>query len=479
MKFYRPQSFFTLLLSAFFFVCLPLLAALFSSVQILDGLARQSVVAVYSSVDRVTRSRKIADLLRDEERIARLYTVLGDPEQLEEVNRTHGEIEQTLEFFARLNSDEQLGRLAAEMKSRENYIIAVLNRAGGDPERHRKEQEEVLSRYHELGSLAVSLVRLTNQLMIDEVDGLKLQVDQGKKKLIWQTSGLISFTVIFSIVFMILIFRPVRQIDRSIDLLGEGDFATPITVSGPKDLQALGEKLDWLRKRLAKLDMEKVKLIAHISHDLKTPLASIKEGAGLLRDELVGPMNDSQKEVVRILDKNCSKLQTLIENILNFNMAQAREMPLEKTRVRLDELIGEVVADHRNSILAREIRLDQQMVPVAVNGNPKQLKTVFDNLVSNAVKFTPDRGRIHIALKSEGKSVVCTIEDSGKGISEEERSRIFSPFFRGREAERSVVKGSGLGLAISREYVQNHGGSIRLLPGGQGARFAVTLPVAA
>lgn len=467
------------MLSAFFFVCLPLLTALFSSVQILDGLARQSVVAVYSSVDRVTRSRKVADLLQDEERKARQYNVLGDPEQLEAVNRTHQEIEQALEYFAHLNGNDQLGLLTEEMKSKENYIIAVLNRVAGDPQQHKKEQEHVLFLYQDLGNLAITLVRLTNQLMIDEVEGLKLQVNQGKKKLIWQTSGLISFTVLFSVVFMILIFKPVRQIDKSIELLGEGDFATPIVVSGPKDLEALGEKLDWLRKRLAKLDKEKVKLIAHISHDLKTPLASIKEGAGLLRDELVGPMNDSQKEVVRILDKNCSKLQRLIENILNFNMARARQMPLEKKNIRLDELIRDVVTDHRHSILAREIKLEMQTVPVSVNGNRKQLKGVFDNLVSNAVKFTSDRGVVRISLKIEGKTAVCLVEDSGQGISKEERSRIFSPFFQGKEAERSVVKGSGLGLAISREYVQYHGGSIRLLPGQQGARFAVTLPLAA
>ncbi|HHO48731.1 MAG TPA: sensor histidine kinase [Desulfobacteraceae bacterium] len=479
MKFFRPHSFFTLLLSAFFFVCLPLLAALFSSVQLLEGLTRQSVAAVYSSVDSVTRSRKVADLLRDEERKARQYNVLGDPVQLEEVNKTHDEIAKTLEFFAHLDGDDQLGALIDELQSKENYIIAVLNRVAGDPEQHKKEREYVLSMYQEIGNLALSLVRLSNQLMLNEVEGLKLQVSQGKKKLIWQTSGLISFTILFGIVFMILIFKPVRQIDKSIELLGTGDFATPIAVSGPQDLEALGEKLDWLRKRLAKLDMEKVKLIAHISHDLKTPLASIKEGAGLLRDELVGPMNDSQKEVVRILDSNCTKLQKLIENILNFNMAGARNMPLEKKSVRLDELIEEVVTDQHHSILAGEIRLDLHTTPLSVDGNRKQLKTVFDNLVSNAVKFTPDRGFIRITLKGAGKNALFLIEDSGPGIREEERSRIFSPFFQGSESARSVVKGSGLGLAISREYVQYHGGSIRLLSGRRGARFAVTLPLGA
>jgi two-component system sensor histidine kinase GlrK len=236
-------------------------------------------------------------------------------------------------------------------------------------------------------------------------------------------------------------------------------------------------KLDWLRKRLAKLYKEKIKLIAHISHDLKTPLASIKEGASLLRDELVGPMNNEQKEVVGILDKNCSKLQKLIENIVNFNLAQVRETPFEKEKIKLDELIREVLADHRNSILARNIKLDAQLVSMEVKGNQEQLKTVFDNLVSNAVKFTPAEGVIRINLKRNGKLATCLVEDSGPGIAEEDRLRIFSPFFQGKESENAVVKGSGLGLAISKEYVQNHNGSLRLLTSKKGARFLVTLQI--
>lgn len=378
---------------------------------------------------------------------------------------------------ATFNGHEQLTQLIEEIKSRENYIIAVLNRAGSDPEHLKKEKAIVLPQYQDLGKLAVTLVKLTNQLMISEVEGLKLKVNQDKKNLILQTSGLILFAAIITVMFIVLIFRPVRQIDKGIERLGDGNFHTPISVSGPRDLESLGMKLDWLRKRLAKLDREKVKLIAHISHDLKTPLASIKEGAGLLRDELVGPMTDHQKEVVGILNKNCSKLQKLIENILNFNMAQAREIPLQKDRIQLDNLIGEVVEDHRHSIIAREIQLEEQLPPVTVYGNQKQLKTVFDNLVSNAVKFTPDKGNIRILLKTDGKVAGLLVEDSGCGIDDDERSRFFSPFFRGKGAEKSVIKGSGMGLAISKEYVQNHGGTIRLLPGSKGARFIVTLPL--
>jgi len=477
MKLYRPYSFFALLLTAFCFVCLPLLTALYTSVQILDGLVMNSVTAVYGSVDRVTSTRKIVELLQDQERIARVYTVLGEPGQLEEVNKTHLDIEEKLNHLATIQSSEQVSQLIAELKSKENSITTSLNRVADNPEQRKNELEQVLALYQDIGKLTSALISSNHLLMNKEIDGLKLNIAQNKKKLVWQTSALITFSVLITILFMVLIFKPVKQLDKGIERLGAGDFTTPITVSGPRDLEALGTKLDWLRKRLTSLDREKIKLVAHISHDLKTPLASIKEGAGLLRDELVGPMNEGQKEVVRILDKNCSKLQLLIEKILDFNMAQAKNIPVEKKNIKLDELIGEVVADHRNSILARNITLEMKVFSTVVFGNRKQLKTIFDNLISNAVKFTPDKGIIRIRLKSVGKMTACLVENSGPGIDEDERFAIFSPFFQGKGVEKAVVKGSGLGLAISREYAQNHGGTIRLLPSKQGASFVVILPL--
>lgn len=477
MRLYRPHSFFALLLTGFLFVSLPLLTALYSSVQILDGLILKSTVTVYRSVHMLASSRKVAEFLQDEERKARVYNVLGEPAQLQEVNKTHQDIEKALKYLVPFNSDEQVVQLIQELKSKENHIIATLNSVGGDPEQIKKEQEQVLSLYQDLANLANALVKSSDQLMINEVEALKLKGDQDKEKLIWQTTGLISSTIIFIIVFMVLISKPITQINKGIERLGDGNFTTPVNVLWPKDLHDLGQKLDWLRKRLAKLDKEKIKLVAHISHDLKTPLASIKEGASLLHDELVGPMNNDQKEIVRILDKNCLKLQELIENILNFNMAQAKATPYEKSRIKLDELIKKVMDDHHNSILARNIKLDVQLVATNVYGNRKQLFTVFDNLVSNAVKFTPDEGIIRINLKINGKLATCLVEDSGPGIDEEDRSHIFSPFFQGKGSEKAAVKGSGLGLAISKEYVQNHEGTIRLLNGKKGARFLVTLPL--
>nr|WP_240193591.1 HAMP domain-containing sensor histidine kinase [Desulfobulbus alkaliphilus] len=314
--------------------------------------------------------------------------------------------------------------------------------------------------------------------MVQEIDLLKDQVRINKQALVWQVSGLICFSGLLVVLFVVLIVKPVTQVDRSIERLGDGDFETPINVRGPRDLEAIGSKLDWLRKRLKTLDKEKIRMLAHISHELKTPLSSIKEGAGLLKDGLVGPLGRQQAEVVTILDSNCDKLQKLIQDILDFNMARAKEVPSDLEQVRLDHLLTEVAGDHHNAILARNIRLITELIPAMVNVNRNQLKVVFDNLLANAVKFTPDNGDIAIFMKKKNNRVNVLIEDSGPGVSEEDRSQIFLPFYKGNSRDHSVVKGSGLGLAISKEYIQNCSGTLRLLPSSRGARFSVTLPTA-
>jgi two-component system, NtrC family, sensor histidine kinase GlrK len=477
-RLYRPRSFFSLLLTGFIFVALPLIVALVSSIQILDGLVQQSAVAVFRSVGRIDSCRKIAELLHRQERAARLYAVLGEAEHLEDINARHLEVEDLLHQFAGLNSENELASLIEQLLAKERLLVTALTNASGDPAVRKSEQEAALGGYSGIGALVTHMEALSNTLMIQEVDILKEQVQLNKSTLVWQVSGLIGFSVLLVVLFISLINKPVSQLDRGIERLGEGDFATPIVVSGPRDLESIGAKLDWLRKRLNTLDREKVRMLAHISHELKTPLSSIKEGAGLLKDGLVGPLSDNQAEVVGILDNNCSKLQKLIQNILDFNMAQAKEIPLDFQEIRMDALLVDVAEDHRNALLARNINLTTELLPVSVNGNQKQLKTVMDNLLANAVKFTPDNGQIGIVMKKKANTLHLVVEDSGPGISEEDRSQIFLPFFQGGQKNRSVVKGSGLGLAVSKEYIQNSGGTLRLLPSEHGARFEVTLPCA-
>ncbi|MDY0390515.1 MAG: HAMP domain-containing sensor histidine kinase [Desulfobulbus oligotrophicus] len=508
-RLYHPRSFLSLLLTGFIFAALPLIVALISSIHILNGMVQQSAVAVYRSVARIDSCRKVSDLLLRQERSARLFAVLEEREHLEDVEVRHHEVVDLLRQFAGLNTDNELAPLIEELQVKEQRVVTALLESGGPLDTVAADQETVLNEHMTIGELLVvstehedaegqgakklrleaifdeyvgigelvsKLELISNHLMAQEVEALKDRVRVNKTTLAWQVSGLIGFSVLLVVLFISLINNPVRQFDRVIERLGEGDFSTPIQISGPRDLENLGAKLDWLRKRLQVLDREKAKMLAHISHELKTPLSSIKEGAGLLKDRLIGPLNDNQVEVVGILDNNCRKLQKLIQDILDFNMAQVRELPMDLEQIQIDRLVEEVTEDHRNAMLARNIQLTMDLRSLLVTATPKQLKTAIDNLLGNAVKFTPDYGSISITMSEKGGYLQLVIEDTGPGISAEDRAQVFLPFYQGTQKSRSAVKGSGLGLAVSKEYIESCGGTLRLLPSLQGARFEVSLP---
>ncbi|MBE0584122.1 MAG: ATP-binding protein, partial [Desulfofustis sp.] len=131
-------------------------------------------------------------------------------------------------------------------------------------------------------------------------------------------------------------------------------------------------------------------------------------------------------------------------------------------------------------VLGRDITINVSVAEVLVNGDRKELETIFENLFSNAIKFTPPGGTVGCRVRADRKNIACIVYDSGPGIPVGEEEKIFQPFYQVEMNTRSIVKGSGLGLAIVREYVKRNGGTIRVLnPGEPGARFGVTLPRAA
>jgi two-component system sensor histidine kinase GlrK len=273
-----------------------------------------------------------------------------------------------------------------------------------------------------------------------------------------------------------VIARPIAELDASIRQLGSADFAQPIRVGGPQDLRDLGSRLDWLRRRLTELEEQKNRFLRHLSHELKTPLASLREGAELLNDQVAGPLAPPQRAVVSIMRDNSVKLQRLIEELLDYQRALHAAASLEVKPVRLDALVREVVEAHRLSALAKEQRVVLELAAVGVDADAEKLRSIVDNLLGNAIKFTPAGGTISVLAREADGRVTIEVIDSGPGVPPEERDAVFESFFRGRAKAGGRVEGSGLGLAIAREYAEAHGGRIALIAGESGGHFRVTLP---
>jgi two-component system sensor histidine kinase GlrK len=242
-------------------------------------------------------------------------------------------------------------------------------------------------------------------------------------------------------------------------------------------LRELSIRLDWLRVRLNELEEQKRSVLRDISHELKTPLSVIREGAELLNEEVVGSLTPEQAEVAAILRDNSIQLQKRIEDLLKFNVAISQPSKLHVVQLQLDDTIRGVLADHRLISLSKQLAIEEKLAAVEICGDREKIKTIVDNLLSNAIKFSPMGGKVTVELVSNDNVAVVNVQDEGPGIDSQERHRVFEAFYQGHVSAKGHVKGTGLGLAIVQEYVKMHHGKVEILDQDKGAHFQLSLPL--
>ncbi len=472
-KIYRARSFFVLVLSGLALAVLPLLVVLGGSEVLMGRLVRHGSQSVYRAVSGSRLSQKLTELLLEQERRLRQYEVLGDKTILEDVKGRHKLIQQTMAQLSALPNDPVQRQEIALLTIKENELTRLITNGRADLKGSR-----VLAGFVELQQHGRRIMQASAEQTYQEVSSLQAEAARAKAILFWLALSLIPLTGLLIAVFARLISRPIKQIDYAINQLGRGDFVHPIAVNGPDDLVFLGERLDWLRQNLAVFEKNKSKFAAHVSHELKTPLASIREGAELLADEIAGPVTSQQREIVDILRKNCTQLQALIENLLAYTMSEARNTTLNLISVRMDELVKEALAVHKPLIMKRGLRIKTAFSPFSIVADAARVTVIVDNLLSNALKYSPPNGEIYLSLRLDGDAMFAfDIIDNGPGVVAAEREEIFRPFVQGSTTCRSAIKGSGLGLAIAREYAVAHGGELQLLESETGAHFRLIIPV--
>jgi two-component system sensor histidine kinase GlrK len=248
-------------------------------------------------------------------------------------------------------------------------------------------------------------------------------------------------------------------------------------VHGPADLEYLGQRLEWLRQRLVELEEQKTRFLHHVSHELKTPLTALREGSELLADGSSGALNRQQSEIAEILRHNSLQLQHLIEELLGYQQALGSINRLDFRSIDLSDIARKVAEAHKLAIAARKLNFLLRIEPAVLTADADKLRVVMDNLVSNAVKYSPEGGTISLAVRAVADKVVIEVDDAGPGIAVEDSERVFEWFFQGKLGHQGRVKSSGLGLAIAREFVLAHRGSIEVIADRvPGAHFRVSLP---
>lgn len=474
MKLRRPRSLNGLILFGFGLVALPLLFAVLWALYNLDRLAEQSERLVTTGVAVAERNRRLAEQVGSMDRVARQYAILRNADSFSLLQQDFTTINETLDAMLPLADQAGAIPLARSIRVGARNILNTLRQ----PELSPEAAEAAIA---DFGPLRARVTELTGTLS-NEIDqqlaDLQASTEDAQQIAAWQAVLLVPGTVVLVLIFTVLVARPIRQIDRAIEQLGQSGFSRPISIKGPMDLERLGRQLEWLRKRLLELAQEKNRFLRHMSHELKTPLANIREGTELLLDGAVGELDKDQREVTDILRSNGLKLQQLIENLLSFSAWQAKSETLHLSEFPIRALIISVMKAQRLALKAGDIQLRMDVGDFLVVADRDKMRTVFDNLVSNAIKFTPKGGTIAILARNEPDSFVLEFADTGPGIPQDERPRIFEAFFQGQRKQGGQVGGTGIGLSVVLECVQAHDGAVELLDESpfSGAHFRIYIP---
>jgi PAS domain S-box-containing protein len=260
-------------------------------------------------------------------------------------------------------------------------------------------------------------------------------------------------------------------------------FALDVTArkEAEADREQLLERLQRQNERLRELDRMKDEFIALVSHELRTPLTSIRGYLELL-GEPDGTGDEAEREAfLQVIDRNAQRLQRLVEDLLLAAQAEADSLHLERAPIDLVALVSDCLEGAAPAAAAREVELASEVTAAPqVLGDAGRLAQVVDNLLSNALKFTPEGGVVRLRVGESGDEALVEVADSGMGIPDAEQGELFTRFFRTRRAQREAIAGVGLGLSIAKSLVEAHGGRIAFTSAeGAGTTFTVRLPLAA
>ncbi|WP_251977137.1 sensor histidine kinase [Salinicola avicenniae] len=493
---WRPRSLLQLVLLAFVVVMLPIAVLMFQAGQALSELSTLADQSARHAVEQTRRARMLSSLALQMERSARQYAVIeeeGLREIYNEKARQFGELLQEHEPLMR--DDPDFRSLASrfqqlrELPRIPGETLQPADEAGAERAAEappvpdlsllppQESMSDFLARFSGFASESDAVRNATNALIDSRIADIRERADAVRARLWMQTAALVSASLMLMLFFTWLITRPIRQLERRIFGLGSGERSdTEQRIQGPAELVQLGDRLSWLSGRLNELEAQKQQFLRHMSHELKTPLASIREGTALLSDGVAGDLEPRQHEIVTLIDENGQELQTLIEQLLDYNLLQnSRRMKV--SRFDVATVIQEVLAKHRLALDNKGMQVISPHHPLEWQADRERTARILDNLISNAIAYGEDGGNLTIRLASQRDWLAVEVANSGEPIAKADREHLFEAFYQGSARRKGPLKGSGIGLSVAADCARLQAGQLALVDDAElPVCFRLTLP---
>ncbi len=291
--------------------------------------------------------------------------------------------------------------------------------------------------------------------------------------------GMVLVMAIFSLLAMLIVAKmlidPITELTAATKRVGEEQFYGSLDINRRDEIGQLANSFQLMTKKLSENDRIRKEFISDVSHDFQSPLLNIKGYAELLLDDQL--TEDSRKGYANVIQSETERLSSLTKQLLLLTSLDQLSSPLEKKTFDLNVQLKEIVRKYRWLLEEKKMTLEMDVEEVRFTGDPAFLEKVWENLLSNALKYTEIGGAIEIELTEQPDHVKVIVQDNGIGIDEVALGRIFDRFYRADNSRTQETGGTGLGLSIAQQVVKLHGGTISFISKkAEGTTFTVVLP---
>ena len=450
-----------------------------------------------------SRAKKLQDLVLSMEESEKKLILLKEEEYRDVFSEATREFETTLRSVRGLIEDE---RVADEIERTRGffetyrYVVQSALSQGGEEGMQKLQSASLLT--EDVGNEIIAA--LDRALKLNE-ENINARLGTLEKK--GTAAGRLALIICsLSVVIGLLsylymsrtISRPVRLLERATNQVSKGDFDHQIPLVSHDELGNLARSFNEMASRLKELDELKSGFISLLSHELRTPLSIMREAVSLLKDEVLGKIDDRQREFLTILSDEVERMIQFVNELLDLSRIEAGRLPVERFPLNIGETIENNLRKLQPLLADKKIETELAIgphVPLVV-ADGVRIDQVLMNLLDNAIKFTPEGGRIVIGANvangrgetegrqsrvtsGKGRFVRVMVRDNGEGIDDEDKRYVFDKFYQAKAqaGKARSAKGSGLGLSISKGIVEAHGGIIWFTSTkGEGTSFYFTLP---
>lgn len=281
----------------------------------------------------------------------------------------------------------------------------------------------------------------------------------------------IGIGTVMSMLFSTKPLKPLREIMEATDKIANGDYSVRLHLKGPEEFKILSDKFNHMAEELGSVEMLRNDFVSNFSHEFKTPIVSIRGFAKALKWENLSP--EEQTEYLDIIISESERLASLSTNVLYLSKLENQSILTDKKDFNVTEQIRLVIALLDKKLEAKNINIEFDNMEIFTNGNEEMLKQVWINLLDNAIKFSPDGGKIEIHIHEIENLVTVRVTNEGTSLAPEVQTRLFDKFYQGDLSHSTP--GNGLGLSIVKKIIDLHNGSISVSSKDGQCTFEVTI----